>query len=253
MNNKTALGMILGIVVVIAAVIFLVGRSAENQTLNGENNNFSNVEQTENVELGGRAVFSVTDAAADMGTISKIEMTISGLEVHSVANGWVTVATAPRTYSLLELNERDESQLLAEADLQLGTYDQVRLQVDKVVVTAKDGAKSEAKLPSGEIKINTNLVVTSEGTSSVNFDFLADKSLHTTGSGDYIYAPVVKTETRSNSEISIESNGVVKIDGGKVESTETVGMDVDGAIKTNFEIGNKKLDIGTDGKLKLGL
>ena len=251
MSNKSVLGIILGVVVVIAGVIYMMGRGADDSLNNGN----PTIDQTsnENMEVGGKAVFSVTDAAANMGTISKIEMTISGLEVHSETNGWVTVATAPRTYSLLELDERNESELLAEADLQLGNYDQVRLHVDKVVVTAKDGAKSEAKLPSGELKLNTNLVITAEGTSSVNFDFLAAKSLHTTGSGDYVYAPVVKTETRSNSEVSVASDGVVKIDGGKVDDTETVGRDVDGSIKANFEIGNKKLDIGTDNKIKIGL
>lgn len=253
MSNKTALGMILGIVVVIAGVIYLMGRPVDNALNNDVEFTTTDQVSGENMEVGGKAVFSVTDAAADMGTISKIEMTVSGLEVHSEANGWVTIPTGAKTYSLLELDEKNESRLLAEADLQLGTYDQIRLQVDSIVVTAKDGAKEEAKLPSGEIKINTNLVVKAEGTSSVNFDFLADKSLHTTGSGDYIYAPVVKTETRSDSLVTVGTNGTVEISGGNVDDTETVGMDVDGTIKTNFEIGNKKLDIGTDNKIKVGL
>lgn len=250
MNNKSALGIILAIIILIAGVIYIMGRSPDNSPNNGN----PTIDQTsENMEIGGKAVFSVTDAAADMGAVSKIEMTINGLEVHSEANGWVTITTAPRTYSLLELDERNESQILAEADLQVGEYDQIRLQVDEIVVTTTDGAREEARLPSGEIKINTNFIVKAEGTSSINFDFLADRSLHTTGSGDYVYAPVVKTETRSDAEINITSNGVVEISGGNVDDTETVGMDVDGTVKANFEIGDKKLDIGTDNKIQIGL
>ena len=245
----------MGVVIVIAGAIYLMGRGSDNALDNGTTDNFNTTDQVsnENMEVGGRAVFSVTDAAADMGAVSKIEMTVSGLEVHSETNGWVTVATPAKTYSLLDLDKRNESELLADADLQTGAYDQIRLKVDKVVVTTKDGKAEEAKLPSGELKIVTNFVVKAEETSSVNFDFLASKSLHTTGNGDYIYAPVVKTETRSDSEVIVNANGIVKINGGNVEDTDTVGMDIDGSVKANFEIGNKKLDIGTDNKIKLGL
>jgi hypothetical protein len=257
MSNKTALWIIAGVVILIAGIMYLMSRPMDTESLNkGVNGNYDSAgtAENENMEARGKAVFSVTDAAADMGEVTEIKIVISGLEAHNTANGWVTIATAPRTYSLLDLDKRNESELLAETDLQTGTYDQIRLNVDSVTVKTKNGETSEAKLPSQELKLNTKIVVSADETSSVNFDFLAAKSLHTTGSGEYVYAPVVKTETRSNSEVTIASNGVVKITGGDVDDESTIGMDVDGSLKANFEIkSGTKLDIGTDNKIKLGL
>lgn len=252
MNNKTALGVILGIVVVIAAVIFMMSRPVPNSELN-ENDNFNTTDQVDS-DAQGRVIFSVTDAAADMGTVSEINMKVNSVEVHSEASGWATVSTTPRTYSLLDLNERSESELLAEVNMQAGTYDQIRLNVDSVAVITKAGATKIAKLPSGQLLINSKLIVKANETSSANFDFLADKSLHTTGSGEYIFAPVVKLETRSNTNVSVNSASVVSIDGGNVDDSVTIGMDIDGSIKANFQLKTTdKLKVGTDGKIEISL
>ncbi|MFZ2149594.1 MAG: DUF4382 domain-containing protein [Minisyncoccia bacterium] len=251
MNNKVALGVILGIVVVIAGVIFMMSRPIDT----AENNNFnSGSEQSENIEVGGRAVFSVTDAAADMGAVSEINMQITSVEVYNATSGWTTVSTTPRVFNLLDLKARNESELLADADLQSGTYDQIRLMVNSVAVKTKAGAIKIAKLPSNQLLINSNLVVTADKTSSINFDFLADKSLHTTSKGEYVFAPVVKTETRSSSEVTITASGVVNINGGNVDDMKTVGMDIDGSMKTNFQLkSGQKLNINSSNVIELGL
>ena len=164
----------------------------------------------------------------------------------------MTVSTTPRVYNLLVLNAENRSELLADANIKAGTYDQIRLMVDSISVKTKTGAVKEAKLPSGELKINTRLVVNANETSSANFDFLADKSLHVTGNGSYIFAPVVKFETRSSADVSVSVDSTVKITGGRSDDQNTVGMDVDGTIKLNFQIsGNQKLNIDGNGIIKL--
>ena len=53
----------------------------------------------------GRAVFMVADAAADMGSVTKMEVTIDRVEAHSATQGWVTVFNEAKTYDLMELRE----------------------------------------------------------------------------------------------------------------------------------------------------
>ncbi len=246
--NKT-IGVIIGLIVVIGG-IYLITRTPKTTT----DNTYGTTEDQSTSTTGakGRVVFSVTDAAVDMKTISEINMKVNSVDVHNNTTGWMTVSTTPRTYSLLSLNARNESELLADIQAGVGTYDQIRLMVDSISVKTKAGATKEAKLPSGELKINTTLVVTADNTASVNFDFLADKSLHTTGNGGYIFAPVVRTESKSDADVSIGTGSVVTIIGGHVDSSNSVGMDVDGSIKLNFQIkSDQKLDLDANNMIKI--
>src|SRR3989338_8533426 len=68
----------------------------------------------------GRAVFTMTDAAANMGAVTSVK-------VHSEAEGWVTVSSAQKTYDLLQLKAQDKQELLADIQLKEGTYNQLRL------------------------------------------------------------------------------------------------------------------------------
>jgi hypothetical protein len=81
---------------------------------------------------------------------------------------------------------------------------------------------------------------------------LADKSLHTTGKGEYIFAPVVKTESKSSAEVSVDTSGTVIIIGGHTDGVNTLGMDLDGSMKLNFQLSaNQKLSIDTNNVIKL--
>ena len=240
--NKT-LGIIIAIVVILGGAYLLMRAPGPTDT---------NVNGDAAAGAQGRVVFSVTDAAADMSAISEINMRVSKVEVQSATEGWATVSTTPRIFSLLSLNERNQSVLLADVDLKAGSYNQVRLAVDSISLIMKDGTTKSAKLPSGELRINTKLVVKEDATSSVNFDFLADKSLHVTGNGEYIFAPVVKTESKSEASVTVNSRNEVSIKGGRTEDTNTAGMDIAGNVKLNFQINSKqKLNLGADGKIKL--
>jgi cytoskeletal protein RodZ len=236
-NNNTILGIVLVVLVVLGGIYFF-NRDA---TTTPTTQNTTSTNNTSSAD--GRVVFTVTDAALDMSTISAIDMTVSTVQVHNEADGWVQVSNVTHTYNLLELDAKNESKIIADIKAKADTYDQVRLAVDKIVVRTKDGASKEAKLPSGDIKILTNLVVKGGSTSTVSFDFLADKSLRMTGDGQYVFAPVIKAETRSDATVAISGNTVVTT-GGKVDTDVAVGMDIDGSIKLNFELkADEKLQI----------
>src|SRR3989344_5773487 len=125
--DKTT-GIVLGVlaVVVIAGGVYFMTRNVATNP----SDNLKTAEQNQDTTYTGRVVFSVTDAAADMSTISEINMKVNSVEVHSTASGWVTASTTPRVYNLLALNASKKSELLADVDLETGTYDQVRLMVD---------------------------------------------------------------------------------------------------------------------------
>src|SRR3989344_5492011 len=89
--------------------------------------------------------------------------------------------------------------------------------VSSVFITVKNRVSEEAKLPSGELKIIASIVVSADKTSTMVFDFIADKSLHMTGSGKIIFAPVVKIQKTNNVSVELTSKNEIKIMGGNKE------------------------------------
>jgi hypothetical protein len=198
----------------------------------------------------GRVIFQITDpGSASIQGATAINMTVDKVEVHSAAQGWVTVSTVARKYDLLQLKSSGTAMLLADANVPAGTYDQIRLDISKVQVTA-NGKVSDAKLPSNTLKIVGNLTVSANQTSTASLDFMADKSLHVTSNGTFILTPVVRLETKDNASVNISSIGKVTITAGDTETDETVGTDVDGSTKVNFEL-NGNLDVDSYGAIHL--
>ncbi len=199
---------------------------------------------TQNGSGEGRVVFTATDAAADMGAVSEITMTIDSVQVHSQTEGWVTVTNEDRVVNLLELKAESAHALIADAELDAGTYDQIRLDVKEVIVTDNRG-EHEAKLPSNTLSFKGDLEVEANQTSSASFDFLADQSLHMTGKGEYIMAPVVKYESRDNVQVDTSNEDRVVVQGGSVENSVTVGMNAEGQVGVNIRIpANANVSIG---------
>ncbi len=242
-NNKGQMGTIITLVVILLLVV--VGYYLYSS---GTLGNLG----TSSSQGSGRVVFAVTDAAANMGSVSKVLVTVDDVQAHSTTEGWVTISSTSKTYDLLELKSSGELALVADTNVKAGSYDQVRLDVSKVVVVDSTG-EHEAKLPSNELKINTNLEVNANQTSTATFDFIADESLHITGNGKYILAPVIQVETRSDTEVNEKGNSRVEINGGSVKSKAKVGMDVNGNVGVGLNIpASLDLDIDASGKVKVG-
>ncbi|MBS3151908.1 DUF4382 domain-containing protein [Candidatus Woesearchaeota archaeon] len=212
---------------------------------------FGCTQQTINQEKvsSGRVVFVVTDAAADMKIATNVKLTFDSVEVHSNTEGWTNVSSTPKTYDLLQLTEGHKV-ILADVQLKEGTYQQVRLDVSKVVVTDASG-DHEAKLPSGELKIVGELVVKSNTTTAVTFDFIMNESLHVTGNGKYILAPVVRLEIHEDADIKPQPYGKFEVI-GKLKTNVKVGMDINGNFGTGLSIPKgSELSIEND-KVKVG-
>lgn len=201
-------------------------------------------------EQEGRVVFTITDAAANMSAVTSIMVTVDSVSVHSATEGWVNVSSEPQTFDLLKLKAEGSQELLADVTLKEGTYQQLRLDISKVVVVDAEG-EQEAKLPSGELKIVGDLEVKADSTSTATFDFIADESLHMTGNGEYILAPVVQLETKTDAQVEVKADQKVEVQGGNIKAKVKVGMDADGNVGVGLGIPAKaKLSIG-QGKVKV--
>ncbi len=198
----------------------------------------------------GNTYFTITDAAANMGAVNSIKMTVNGVKVHSAQQGWIDVSSSMQTYDLLKLKAEGTQALLASAQLNPDTYDKIKLNVQSVVVTDANG-DHQAKLPSNEFTVITELVVKANTTSSTTFDFIANESLHTTGKGEYIMAPVVQLDTRENATVNVASSSNVKISGGK-SSLIKVGTDINGNVGVGLRIPvDAILDVRSTGIINL--
>jgi len=194
----------------------------------------------------GKVVIGITDAATAIQGVSSIMLTVDKVEVQSAAQEWITVSSGSKQYDLLELKQTGAVALLADVNLATGTYDQIRLTISKVMVTVS-GTTHEAKLPSGTLKIVGRIVVEEGKTATAVLDFKADKSLHITGNGKFIMAPVVNLKTKRDASVEEHSDKTLKIDGGKDEDDVNVGMDERGEIRKDFELdGNAKIEIDAE-------
>jgi hypothetical protein len=193
----------------------------------------------------GRIVVGITDPAQNMGTVSSVVVTVNQVQLHSETQGWITVSSDTKQYDLVSLNQSNTVSLYADASVSAGTYNQVRLDIGKVVVT-DSGVTHEAKLPSGMLKITGNFIVKEGETSSAVFDFKADQSIHITGNSQYIFTPVISLKSESSVKVEINAKNEVKIIGGKTETDGDFEMDIKGEIRAR--LGDKE-DIDIENEL----
>ena len=61
------------------------------------------------------------------------------MKIHSETDGWIDVTNTKQEYDLLKLKAEDKQALLADAQLKEGNYNQLRLDISKVIVTDSTG------------------------------------------------------------------------------------------------------------------
>lgn len=257
--NKTA-GITTAIIVIIVALFggyWLMTRTSTtvpdgspaaraNQTSSVNSDYSTDVTTNTNSKTKGSVYFSVTDAAANMGNVTGVAMTIDKVDMYSDTQGWITISEVPQIFNLLELKAKQQSSLLARADVAVDSYTKIRLHVAKVIVT-ESGQTKAAKLPANDLQINGLVNIKDHVPASVKIDVLADQSVHKTTKGEVIFAPVVNFESRSNASVQIGSGNIITISGGNVDDNQNAGMDIDGQVKSNFHLNlDTKLKIDGD-------
>jgi hypothetical protein len=199
----------------------------------------------------GRVVFTITDKAPEVSLVSSVNITIDSILVQNTAQSWVTVSSAQQTFDLLQLKALDTQALLADINLSDGAYNQVKLHISKVVVTDETG-NHDAKLPSGDLKIVGAFNVNGNSVSVVALDFIVEESIHMTGNGEYILAPVVHIQTKENAEVTVKGT-TVEVKNGNVKTDKTIGMDENGTVGTDNRIAvDAIVSIDSNGKIHSG-
>ena len=135
----------------------------------------------------GKLVVNVTDPPPpDMDSVM---VEVEKLEVHKAGGTWTTVAENMEPFDLKILEDREE--LLASAIVDAGIYTQIRLDVVSVTIWV-DGEEHIAKVPSGKIKLVGSFEVVDGEETEVTLDFIGAQSVNVTGTGEYIFKPVIK-------------------------------------------------------------
>lgn len=149
----------------------------------------------------GHLVLKITDAPGDLN-ITRANVTISQVKVHLSAGGgnesenetngtagWYSVVNLSQTFDLIAL--QNVTDILGSTNLSAGWYTQIRLYVDKAVLTI-DGVEYDCKIPSNTIKLIKPFRITQNSTTTLILDFDVQKSVHETSNGKYMFKPTIK-------------------------------------------------------------
>ena len=151
----------------------------------------------------GTLNMQITDAPADLD-IEKAVVTISNVQVHYAGtepeetnetentteseSGWFDVVSESKTYDLVAI--KDVKEFLGSAELKAGKYTQVRLSIDKAVVTI-DGTEYDLTVPSEKLKLTKGFNIVANQTTTLTLDFDAQESIVSAGD-KYNLKPTIK-------------------------------------------------------------
>ena len=143
----------------------------------------------------GTLVFKITDAPSALN-ITHANVTISQVQVHLSAGsgnnttaGWYTVVNESKTFDLIALLNITE--FFGSANLSTGMYTQIRLTVEKCVITV-NGTEYHCTVPSGAIKLIKPFTLKANQTTILIMDFNVQKSITENGNQQYTFKPVIK-------------------------------------------------------------
>lgn len=134
----------------------------------------------------GNIVIKITDAPFPIDMIAEATVSITKVEIRVKSEGeeeeypFITVLEEPMEFNLLELRNGVTADLI-DMDIPAGSYDLIRLYVDKASLSVKDHETYSVKVPSGsqtgiKIFIEPALRVAGGLTAEVLLDFNVDKS-----------------------------------------------------------------------------
>lgn len=194
-------------------------------------------EKIGNSDNGGKGtvVLKLTDAPFPVSLVDQALVTIDKIEIRAVAPETATEVEADnlalytvlyegegKEFNLLDLQNGVTAELLS-LDIEVGSYDLIRLHVVDAEIILKDGTNFDLKIPGGtssglKIKLSPELVVESDVESEVVLDFDVSKSFIVQGNTKkpegikgFIFKPVVRAMVQKYS-------GIIE---GKVVENET--------------------------------
>ena len=167
----------------------------------------------------GTLSLQITDAAVD--SAEHVYIQFSGLEIQAAGGRRTTLyycqdpadptktilsevpcttPPAPKQLDLMALSGGQAEVLLDDFTLPAGHYEWIRLMVDTAgtrdsYIVLLGGAEHELTIPSGDqtgLKLNRGFNVPAGGSADFTIDFDLRKSVHVTGTGDYMLRPTLR-------------------------------------------------------------
>lgn len=145
----------------------------------------------------GYMTVKMTDAPADYLAIN---IDITGMEIHTATDGWISVPIRKGIYNLLELQNNIAVVIVDDNRLPAGNVSQVRFILGSNNTIVNEQGSFPLKVPSGEesgLKVNINEVLDMNEHMVVLLDFDAKASVVQNGAGDYHLKPVIKIKSIS--------------------------------------------------------
>ena len=231
MNKKILVALVILVIIVAGALIWYFASSpvvAPTKTTTGTTK--TDTAKTPATTGKGTLYITVTDAAADMGNVSAVNVTIDKVDAFSAKQGWVNISSSAKTFSLLELKAKSQAMLFAKTSVAADTYTQFKLHIAKVTVT-EAGKVKDATLPSANFQMAANVLVNGNTSSVVRFDIMADKSISKSAAGVFTFAPAIKLDSSSNATVQVASDNSVTVFGGLINPSLNATMDLKGVVK----------------------
>ncbi|MDX5320177.1 MAG: DUF4382 domain-containing protein [Bacteroidota bacterium] len=185
------------------------------------------------------------------GPYDEVNIDIQGLEVHTDAQGWITIPLLqPGVYDLLKLTNGLDT-LLGSVAVPSGKISQLRLILGGNNTVKVNGTTYDLKTPSGQqsgvkILVNENLIpgITYDYT----LDFDASRSVVETGNGKYLLKPVIRAITTAENGIlqgvlSPSMIAVVQAISSTGDTTGTYSDSTGGFQIPGLESGTYQVDI----------
>lgn len=170
----------------------------------------TSVPPTATVGPTGTLEVRVTDQPADDPT--EIVLTVENVEVHRSGgddtSGWQMVAAGPFEFDLLKLDGIEE--ILGDAELEVGRYQQIRLDVVSGRVQIQNGNRPIG-VPSDKLRIVGGFEVVEGETTIVTLDFDAQRSIVFVPMRGPTLRPVVKLLIRSGGQSLGDANEVANL------------------------------------------
>jgi len=142
----------------------------------------------------GTMVVKLHDAPVDY---DEVNISVARVEVNNTENedGWIVISEPNETYNILELVNGDV-EILADAELEEGTYEQIRLVLNDENTVVIDGQSYNLFVPSGAqsgLKLNINAEIQEGIQYTLLLDFDASRSVVKRGMTDqYNLKPVIR-------------------------------------------------------------
>lgn len=166
----------------------------------------------------GSLSLSITDAPVDGA--QAVVVSFQGVSIQSANQPAIDIDfDQPKQIDLMTLTGSHSTVLLDDTELPAGDYESIRLVIDdapnSTYIIDMMGQQHDLRIPSGDqtgLKLNRNFGVETGGQIAFTIDFDLRKSVHMTGSGQYMLRPtlrIVETQLAASLSGSIDNTLVI--------------------------------------------